>query len=146
MRDHSSGHLSNYFWTLKKGGPLPKCLVIPTPFTWFGCKYIQIKAQSLHLKHILFHFKSIVAVYTAKLWKLSQCPDIYGPNCTCGQASSKGYGLFTQFRLCISFLWSGKWQESDNENTQDVYKMLNVMTWCLLFWIKDKPASVRAGS
>ena len=24
------------------------------PFTWFGCKYPQIKAESLHMKHILF--------------------------------------------------------------------------------------------
>ncbi len=33
-------------------------VVIPTPFTWFGCKYPQIKADSLqflqYLKHILF--------------------------------------------------------------------------------------------
>ncbi len=29
-------------------------VVIPTPFTWFGCKYPQIKADSLQLKHILF--------------------------------------------------------------------------------------------
>ncbi len=28
-------------------------VVIPTPFTWFGCKYPQIKADSLQLKHIL---------------------------------------------------------------------------------------------
>ncbi len=42
-------------------------VVIPTPFTWFGCKYPQIKADSLQLKHILFvHLKSIVMVYRAK--------------------------------------------------------------------------------
>ena len=45
--------LSNYFWSLKKWKAHIKCVVIPTPFTWFGCKYPQIKAQSLHLKHIL---------------------------------------------------------------------------------------------
>ncbi len=39
-------------------------VVIPTPFTWFGCKYPQIKADSLQLKHILL--KTIVVVYRAK--------------------------------------------------------------------------------
>ncbi len=29
-------------------------VVIPTPFTLFGCKYPQIKPDSLQLKHILF--------------------------------------------------------------------------------------------
>ena len=29
------------------------CIVTPTPFTLFGCKYPQIKAESLHLKHIM---------------------------------------------------------------------------------------------
>ncbi len=29
-------------------------VVIPTPFTGFGCKYPQINADSLKLKHILF--------------------------------------------------------------------------------------------
>ena len=28
-------------------------VLIPTPFTRFGCKHPQIKAESLHLKHIL---------------------------------------------------------------------------------------------
>ncbi len=41
-------------------------VVIPTPFTWFRCKYPQIKADSLQLKHILFVSKSIVVVYRAK--------------------------------------------------------------------------------
>ena len=48
-----SSQLSNYFWSLKRWKAHIKCVVIPTPFTWFGCKYPQIKAQSLHLKHIL---------------------------------------------------------------------------------------------
>ncbi len=41
-------------------------VVIPTPFTWFGCKYPQIKADSLQLKHILFVSFEIVVVYRAK--------------------------------------------------------------------------------
>ena len=41
-------------------------VIIPTPFIWFGCKYPQIKAESLQFKHILFvSFKSIVVVYRA---------------------------------------------------------------------------------
>ena len=48
-----SSKLSNYFWSLKKGGSHIKCVVIPTAFTRFGCKYSQIKAESLHLKHIM---------------------------------------------------------------------------------------------
>ena len=28
-------------------------MLIPTPFTGFGCKYPQLKAESLHLRHIL---------------------------------------------------------------------------------------------
>ena len=32
-------------------GPHIKCVGITTPFTRFGCKYPQIKAECLHLKH-----------------------------------------------------------------------------------------------
>ena len=53
------------FGPLKMGGTYRNCCVIPTPFTWFGCKYPQIKAGSLQLKHI-FNYKSIVVVYRAK--------------------------------------------------------------------------------
>ncbi len=56
--------LSHYFWSLNKWEAHMQTVVIPTPFTWFGCKYPQIKADSLQLKHILF--KSIVVVYRAK--------------------------------------------------------------------------------
>ncbi len=45
--------LSHYFWSLNKWEAHMQTVVIPTPFTWFGCKY-QIKADSLQLKHILF--------------------------------------------------------------------------------------------
>jgi len=45
--------LSNYFWFLKKEVPHIKCVVIPTAFTWCGCKFPQIKAESLLLKHIM---------------------------------------------------------------------------------------------
>ena len=40
------------FGPLKSGRHIT--VLIPTPFTWFGCKYPQIKAESLQLKHILF--------------------------------------------------------------------------------------------
>ncbi len=46
--------LSHYFWSLNKWEAHMQTVVIPTPFTWFGCKYPQIKADSLQLKHILF--------------------------------------------------------------------------------------------
>ncbi len=51
--------LSHYFWSLNKWEAHMQTVVIPTPFTWFGCKYPQIKADSLQLKHI-------VVVYRAK--------------------------------------------------------------------------------
>ncbi len=41
-------------WSLNKWEAHMQTVVIPTPFTWFGCKYPQIKADSLQLKHILF--------------------------------------------------------------------------------------------
>ena len=46
--------LSHYFWSLKKWEAHIETVVIPTPFTWFGCKYPQIKAESLHIKYMLF--------------------------------------------------------------------------------------------
>ncbi len=46
--------LSHYFWSLNKWEAHMQTVVIPTPFTWLGCKYPQIKADSLQLKHILF--------------------------------------------------------------------------------------------
>ncbi len=46
--------LSHYFWSLNKWEAHMQTVVITTPFTWFGCKYPQIKADSLQLKHILF--------------------------------------------------------------------------------------------
>ncbi len=46
--------LSHYFWSLNKWEAHMQTVVIPTPFTWFGCKYSQIKADSVQLKHILF--------------------------------------------------------------------------------------------
>ncbi len=61
--------LSHYFWSLNKWEAHMQTVVIPTPFTWFGCKYPQIKAavDSLQLKHILLvSFESIVVVYRAK--------------------------------------------------------------------------------
>ncbi len=59
--------LSHYFWSLNKWEAHMQTVIIPTPFTWFGCKYPQIKADSLQLKHIFsFHLKSIVVVYRAK--------------------------------------------------------------------------------
>ncbi len=59
--------LSHYFWSLNKWEAHMQTVVIPTPFTWFGCKCPQIKADSLQLKHILFvSLKSIVVVYRAK--------------------------------------------------------------------------------
>ncbi len=45
--------LSHYFWSFNKWEAHMQT-VIPTPFTWFGCKYAQIKADRLQLKHILF--------------------------------------------------------------------------------------------
>ena len=45
--------LSHYLWSLKKWEAHLEAIVIPTPFPWFGCKYRQIKAESLHMKHIL---------------------------------------------------------------------------------------------
>ena len=46
--------LSKYFWSLKKWEAPVENVAIPTPFTWFGCKYPQIKAECLHLKQVLF--------------------------------------------------------------------------------------------
>ncbi len=46
--------LSHYFWSLNKWEAHMQTVVIPTPFTWFGCKYPQIKADSLQLKHVVF--------------------------------------------------------------------------------------------
>ncbi len=59
--------LSHYFGSLNKWEARMQTVVIPTPFTWFGCKYPQIKADSLQLKHILFvSLESIVVVYRDK--------------------------------------------------------------------------------
>ncbi len=55
--------LSHYFWSLNKWEAHMQTVVIPTLFTWFGCKYPQIKADSLQLKQFL---KSILVVYRAK--------------------------------------------------------------------------------
>ncbi len=54
--------LSHYFWSLNKWEAHMQTVVIPTPFTWFGCKYPQIKADSLQLKHILFVYATLVFV------------------------------------------------------------------------------------
>ena len=67
--------LSHYFRSLKKWEAHIETVVIPTPFTWFGCKYPQIKAESLHIKHILF-------VSFQMRWELCRCPNIYGPDCS----------------------------------------------------------------
>lgn len=58
--------LSHYFWPLEKCEAHIKTVVIPTPFTGYGCKY-QIKAESLQLKLELklVSFISLV-VYRAK--------------------------------------------------------------------------------
>ncbi len=42
------------FWSLNKWEAHMQTVVIPTPFNLIGCKYPQIKADSLQLKHILF--------------------------------------------------------------------------------------------
>ncbi len=67
--------LSHYFWSLNKWEAHMQTVVIPTPFTWFGCKYPQIKADSLQLKHILF------VCIEPKMLELCRCPNIYGPDC-----------------------------------------------------------------
>ena len=41
------------FLIFQKGGLHMKCVVMPTPFSQLGCKYPQIKAESLQLKHIM---------------------------------------------------------------------------------------------
>ena len=69
-----SNQLSLYFWSLKKWEAHIQTVVIPTPFTYFECKYPQIKAESLQLKHILFHFKSIVVLYKAKNIRIVSMP------------------------------------------------------------------------
>ena len=66
-----------------RGNKHIQCVVIPTPFTWFGCKYPHIKAESLHLNTSwLFYFLSPLWWCTEPKWrKLCQCPNICGPNC-----------------------------------------------------------------
>ena len=59
--------LSHYLWSLKKWEAHIETVVIPTPFTWFGCKYPQMKAESTSCS---FHFKSIVVVYRAKKMRI----------------------------------------------------------------------------
>ena len=59
-----SSQLSHYLWSLKKWEAHVETVVIPTPFTWFGCKYPQIKAESLQLKDIF------VVVYRAKKMRI----------------------------------------------------------------------------
>ena len=39
--------LSHYFWSFKKWEAHIETVLIPTPFTWFGCKYPQIKAERI---------------------------------------------------------------------------------------------------
>ncbi len=65
-------------------------VVIPTPFTWFGCKYPQIKADSLQLKHILLRFiwKSIVVVYRAKNVRIVSMSPIFMDLTVCNTTSS----------------------------------------------------------
>lgn len=43
--------ISSYFWSLKK--VRTTSAVIPTLLTRFGCKYPQIKAESLHIVVII---------------------------------------------------------------------------------------------
>ncbi len=89
--------LSHYFWSLNKWEAHMQTVVIPTPFTWFGCKYPQIKADSLQLKHILFvsfiihpNPKPPYSLFVwnplwwciePKMLELCRCPNIYGPDC-----------------------------------------------------------------
>ncbi len=75
--------LSHYFWSLNKWEEHMQTVVIPTPFTWFGCKYPQIKADSLQLKHILFCFiwNPLWWCIEPKMLELCRCPNIYGPDC-----------------------------------------------------------------
>ncbi len=75
--------LSHYFWSLNKWEAHMQTVVIPTPFTWFGCKYPQIKADSLQLKHIFFRFiwNPLWWCIEPKMLELCRCPNIYGPDC-----------------------------------------------------------------
>ncbi len=76
--------LSHYFWSLNKWEAHMQTVVIPTPFTWFGCKYPQIKADSLQLKHILFvSLNPLWWCIEPKMLELCRCPNIYGPDCNC---------------------------------------------------------------
>ncbi len=73
--------LPHYFWSLNKWEAHMQTVVIPTPFTWFGCKYPQIKADSLQLKHILFVSFPLWWCIEPKMLELCRCPNIYGPDC-----------------------------------------------------------------
>ena len=67
--------LYNYFWFLKNGRPHIKCV----QFTWFRCKYPQIKAESLHFLSVSFQ----VHCGCVQSQNDDSCVNvpIYGPNC-----------------------------------------------------------------
>ncbi len=57
-------------------------VVIPTPFTWFGCKYPQICWQSAVKAHLVrFIWNPLWWCIEPKMLELCRCPNIYGPDC-----------------------------------------------------------------
>ncbi len=79
-------------------------VVIPTPFTWLGCKYPQIKADSLQLKHLVcFIWNPLWWCIEPKMLELCRCPNIYGPDCICT------VGTFSLGECCFSVGGAQAW-------------------------------------
>ncbi len=65
--------LSHYFWSLNKWEAHMQTVVIPTPFTWFGCKYVNL--------NVSFIWNPLWWCIEPKMLELCRCPNIYGPDC-----------------------------------------------------------------
>ncbi len=75
-------HLSHYFWSLNKWEAHMTTVVIPTPFTWFGCKYPQIKLTVWQLtQSCRFIWNHCGGCIEPKSFRLCRCPQYYGHDC-----------------------------------------------------------------
>ncbi len=106
--EHLRSQLSHYFWSLNKWEAHMQTVVIPTPFTWFGCKYPQIKADSLQFKAHLVRFiwNPLWWLYRAKMFRIVSMSQYLWT-----WLYIKVIWLISQFRLklkswsCISCNW-----------------------------------------
>ena len=121
-----SSQLSHYLWSLKKWEAHIETVVIPTPFTWFGCKYPQIKAVSLHL--VCFISNPLWWCIEPKRWELCRCPNIYRPDC-----------MFVLWHLSLARVHSFKKQNLGSALSLSVSQLYSKANKCgpppQIFWL-----------